>query len=162
MELHKELMDTLYSIDWFSNCGKAIPLAGVIPLPAGAKIKRSGPFDRYERLVLERQGGFTAALFASHREEYNRWWNVLAKQFKTRHLPPLHRAWEAGLLRLDLNKDYIKADIAFNILSIAVIDAYREQLPMPDLFKTMLAIYQSGHLVCGWQGDEKTGNFIAY
>lgn len=162
MDLDMELINTLYSINWFSNCGNLIALENTEVLPSLSKVKKSIQSTRYENIVLDYQGDFTTALFTSYREQYNKWWNILVQQFKTQHLPKLSKAWESGLLPLKLNEKYILADIAFNVTVIAVIGAYKEQISMPEFFRTMLAIYQSGHLVCGWSGNKLNGKFISY
>ena len=97
-----------------------------------------------------------------YREQYNKWWNILARRFKSLHISKLAVAWEKGLIPLKLNEKYVIDDVSFNIMEIAIIGAYKEQISMPDFFRTMLAIYQSGHLVCGWTGDQANGKFIAY
>ena len=162
MDFDKDLMNTLHSINWFSNCGKPITLENVEIVSALSKVKKSIQSTRYEDVVLDYQGDFTTALFTSYREQYNKWWNILMGQFKTLYLPEFSRAWECGLIPLKLNEKYIIADITFNIAGSAVIGAYKEQISMPEFFKIMLAIYQSGHLVCGWSGDKLNGRFIVY
>ena len=162
MDFDKELINILYSIDWFSNCGKPIILENVENLSALSKLKKAIQSTQYENVVLEYQGSFTETLFISYREQYNKWWNILVGQFKSLYLPELSKVWECRLTPLKLNAKYVIADLSFNILGIAVIGAYKEQISMPDFFKTMLAVYQSGHLVCGWSGDKETGKFIAY
>ena len=162
MDFDKELINILYSIDWFSNCGKPIIFENVENLSALSNLKKSIQSTQYENVVLEYQGSFTETLFISYREQYNKWWNILVGQFKSLYLPELSKVWECRLTPLKLNAKYVIADLSFNILGIAVIGAYKEQISMPDFFKTMLAVYQSGHLVCGWSGDKETGKFIAY
>lgn len=162
MELDEKLMDALYSIDWFSNCGKAAAVENAEAVASLSKLKRSIRSIGYENAVLDRQGDFTAALCASYREEYNKWWNVLAGRFKAERLPKLLEMWENALAPLGLNEKYIINDISFNVLNIAVIDAYKEQLPTPDFFKAMLAVYRSGRLICGWTGSREKGKFLVY
>lgn len=162
MDFDKEFINRLYSIDWFSDCGKPITFENVERLSTLSKLKKSIQSIQYENVVLEYQGDFTEALVISYREQYNKWWNILAGQFKSVYLPELSKVWERRLTPLNLNEKYVTEDLSFNILGIAVIGAYKEQIPMPDFFKTMLAVYQSGHLVCGWSGDKATGKFIAY
>lgn len=162
MDFDKELINTLYSINWFSNCGKAIMIENVEVLPAVLKVKKSIQSRCYENVVLEYRGDFTSALSMSYREQYNKWWNILAEQFKSQHIPELSKTWERELSLLKLNEENIVCDVHFNIMAIAIIGAYKEQIPMPDFFKTMLAIYQSGHLVCGWSGNKTSGKFIVY
>ena len=107
MDLDMELINTLYSINWFSNCGNLIALENTEVLPSLSKVKKSIQSTRYENIVLDYQGDFTTALFTSYREQYNKWWNILVQQFKTQHLPKLSKAWESGLLPLKLNEKYI-------------------------------------------------------
>lgn len=162
MDFDKEIINTLYSINWFSNCGKAILLENAEVLPDVSKVKKSIQSRRYENVVLDYRGDFTSALSISDREQYNKWWNLLTEQFKSQHIPELSRSWERGLSPLKLSEENIVCDVCFNIMAIAIIGAYKEQIPMPDFFKRMLAIYQSGHLVCGWSGNKNNGKFIVY
>ena len=71
MDFDKELINILYSIDWFSNCGKPIILENVENLSALSKLKKSIQSTQYENVVLEYQGSFTETLFISYREQYN-------------------------------------------------------------------------------------------
>ena len=117
---------------------------------------------RYENIVLGYQGDFTNALFISCREQYNEWWNLLVNHFKAQYIPRLNKIWKSKLEPLGLNEKYVLNDISFNVLSIAVIGAYKEQIPMPDFFQKMLEIYKNGHLICGWKGNKDNGSFIIY
>lgn len=162
MELDKELIAVLFDIDWFSNCGKDITLDGVSKSKTISAVKKSIQSIRYENILLGHYGEFTSDLFRSHRESYNKWWNVLVNQFKTQYTPELKKIWESKLEPLGLNETCVVEDISFNILNLAVIEAYKDQIPLPPFYQKMLSIFKSGCLVCGWKGKKDDGNFIVY
>lgn len=70
--------------------------------------------------------------------------------------------WETRLKELDLYDRRIVDDMAFNVLGLACIDAYRDCIPMPEFFEQLLHIYEAGNLPCGWKGRSDTGNFLYY
>lgn len=162
MDLDKESVEALLMIDWFSQCGKDMLIDDVIKAQSVSSVKNTIQSTQYENIVLANQGDVTSSLFVSHRDEYNKWWNRLVKQFKSSYLPQLEALWRNRLEPLDLYEKYIMEDIAFNVLSIAVIGAYREQISMPAFYRKMFEVYKSGYLICGWKGKKDSGCFIVY
>ena len=162
MELDEELRDELRQIDWFACCGKDITIDGAVQESGISSIKKSIQSVRFENIVLDHFGDYTTALFLSHREDYNKWWNVLAKQFKGQYIPQLEKKWKNKLEPLGLNEPYVISNLSFNVLGIAVASAYKQLVPLPAFHTTMLEIYKSGHLICGWKGKKDSGNFIVY
>ena len=61
-----------------------------------------------------------------------------------------------------LNTRDVLNDVSFNILSITVIDAYKDIVSMPILFCRILEVYETGWLPCGWRGSKETGKLIVY
>ena len=162
MDLDKELVEALLMVNWFSQCGKDILIDDVIRAKSISNVKKAIQSTQYENTVLANQSDFTSSLFVSHRDEYNKWWNKLVKQFKSRYISQLEVLWRSRLETLGLYEKYIMDDIAFNVLGIAILGAYKEQISMPAFYQKMFEIYKSGHLICGWKGKKDSGCFIVY
>lgn len=155
------MIEKLNNIDWFSACGKDITMENVVKSENLSSMKKTIQQTCWENMILEKQGDFTAQLSVSFKKQYSEW-NNLVSEFKKKYLPDLQKKWKLKLAEMELDEKYIMDDIRFNILGIVVIDAYRDCIPMPDFFKELLKLYESGHLPCGWKGKKDAGNFIVY
>ena len=106
-------------------------------------------------MILDTQGDITEQLSLRSTSglgrEYQEW-NNLVLDFKKSYIPQLMSQWESALER----------SVSFNILSITVIDAYKDIVSMPILFCRILEVYEAGWLPCGWRGSKETGKLIVY
>ena len=165
MKLDENFMEKLYSIPWFSKCGSPLAYDGVTSVTSAKEVIKSITTRKWGNMVLETQGDVTEQLslrsIKGLGREYQEW-NNLVLDFKKRYMPQLRAKWETALQHYELNTSDVLNDISFNILSIAVIDAYKTLVPMPQFFNTLLEVYELGYLPCGWKGAKGTGKLIIY
>lgn len=165
MNMDGKLIERLEQIPWFSCCGNPVSFSWALSAGSPSAALKAISSVRWENMVLDQRGDFTeqlsirAAKGLGHEE---REWNKLVGEFKEKYLPGLRDQWEKGLDWIALNRKEVLDDIAFNILAIATLDAYKDILPMPQFFQRMLEIYQSGFLPCGWKGTKEKGCFVVF
>lgn len=164
VEINKELVDHLYSIPWFKNCGEDNPHLGLKVSSVDEVIKRISSV-KWGNTVLDFQGDLTVKLskrqLANEGDE-NKLWNGLVNEWKTSYLPQLDEVWRANLEEKGLNTKEIINMVRFCVLDIVMADAYRSISPVDDFFNNLLKIYESGHLPCGWSGKKDKGTFYIY
>lgn len=165
MKLDERFIERLYSMPWFSKCGNPFVNDGVVSVTSTKEVIKSINARKWENIILETQGDVTEQLSSRSIEglgrEYQEW-NNLVGDFKKRCMPQLYAKWEAALQYCELNTSDVLNDVSFNILSIAVIDAYKDIVPMPLLFCRILEVYEAGWLPCGWRGNKEAGKLIVY
>lgn len=165
MNIDRNLIEELEQVPWFSCCGALIPFQWALPANSPSGALKAISSARWENMVLDQRGDFTEQLSIravkglGHEE---REWNKLVGEFKEKYLPGLRGRWEKGLDRVVLNQKEVLDDIAFNVLAVATLDAYKDILPMPQFFQRMLEIYQGGFLPCGWKGTKEKGCFVVF
>lgn len=151
-------IETVLNFPWFENCGKDIEIENVI---VSKDIRKAISSTRWNNIVLEECGHFTAQLSKNFKDEY-RYWNQLIKTIKSEILPQLDIIWLTNLETAGIMESYILDDIKFNVLMIIAIYAYHSYIPMPDFFKTLLSIYANGHIPCGWKNAKGLGKMIIF
>lgn len=165
MKLDECFMEKLQSLSWFCKCGTPLPFDWAVSAASTKEVLKSISSLKWENKVLEIQGDVTEQL--SNRSttgggrEYQEW-NNLVDDFKKRYIPQLKEQWGIALTPSGLNTSSVLNDISFNILSIAVIDAYKMIVPTPPFFLQLIEVYEAGHLPCGWKGKKDTGKLIVY
>lgn len=163
MEFEKLLYEKLLACPWLEQCGTpqkepfSLPVAWVRkPDDAIKKIASV----RWENVCLAEQGNFTEFLAQNHKTEYNQLWNKLVDTVKTEYLPSIRSRVEEACCKRGLPKD-VSNDICFNLLSIFMI-SYFSQYYQSEFFHSLLEVYSSGHLPCGWQGRHPNGKLYVY
>ena len=165
MKLNESLVEKLQSISWFCKCGTPSPFDWAVSAASTKEVLKAINSRKWENMILDAQGNVTEQLSIrsikkiGHEE---REWNNLVLDFKERHLAKLKEQLELALVPSGLNTPDILNDVSFNILSIAVTDAYKEIVPVPSFFLQLLEVYEMGYLPCGWKGAATTGKFIVY
>lgn len=165
MKLDETFIEKLYAIPWFSKCGSPLVYDGVITVTSTKEVIKSITARKWENMVLETRGDVTEQLglrsIKGLGREYQEW-NNLVLDFKKSCMPQLNAKWETALQYYELNASDVLNDISFNILSIAVVDAYKDFVPMPHFFSQLLTIYELGYLPCGWKGAKETGKLMVF
>lgn len=165
MKLNNCLIEKLRSISWFCSCGTPSPFDWAVSAVSTKEAIKAIHSRKWENMILDTQGSVTEQLSIRSIQKIGREyqeWNRLVLDFKESCLPQLKERWEAALASKGLNTAEVLNDVSFNILSIAVTDAYKEIVPVPSLFLRLLEIYEEGHLPCGWKGAADTGKLIIY
>ena len=165
MQINKEIIDELYNIPWFHNCGKQVPSQFGMRVDSLSAVKEHITSLCWENIVLEHQGDMTVKLCNRSCQgigkEYQAW-NNLVDDFKRIYLPQLETQWKSQLSLFDLHIKEVIDDVSFNVLGIVMADAYKEILPISDFYTQLLEIYKNGYLPCGWIGKKDKGCFIIY
>ncbi len=162
--INKELVERLYSIPWFQNCGEDIPHLGLKVSSKDEVIKRNSSI-KWGNTVLDFQGDLTVKLskrqIAREGDEYNLW-NGMVNEWKSTYLSKLDDVWTTKLEEKELNTKEIINMVRFCVLHIVMADAYRSIVPVDAFSENLLKIYESGHLPCGWSGKKDKGTFYIY
>ena len=165
MKLDQNLLEKLVSIPWFYKCGNPPPFEWAVSAASEKAALKAITSRKWENMILDTQGDITEQLSLRSTSglgrEYQEW-NSLVNDFKKSWMPQLHAKWETALQHRELNTSDVLNDVSFNILSIAVIDAYKDIVPMPLFFRRVLEAYEAGWLPCGWKGNQETGKLIVY
>lgn len=131
MKLDDEFMEQLHAIQWFCRCGTSTSFEWEWAAPAGAikMVLKAIASPKWENMVLGARGDVTEQLsirsIKGLGREYQEW-NSLVLDFKERHLPRFKSQWEPALENYGLNTRDVVNDVSFNVLSIVVIDAYKD------------------------------------
>lgn len=165
MKLDELFLERLETLSWFCKCGTPSPLDWTISAASPKEARKAIASAKWENMVLEKQGDVTEQLSIRSAKglgkEY-REWNALVEDFKNRWLPSLKKQWETALAPSGLDTAEVLNDVSFNVLSIAVIDAYKELVPVPPFFLRLLEVYEVGYLPCGWKGKGDAGKMMIY
>ena len=165
MTIHQEFIQHLQAVPWFCRCGQASAVEWAVSAPSINAALKSISAAKWENRVLEEKNAVTLQLrrrsIQGHGREYQEW-NQLVQEFKQCYMPPLIAQWTAALEPIGLHTKAVMDDLSFNMLVIAVLDAYRELVPVPEFFIRLLTLYKLGFLPCGWKGKAVDGRFIIY
>lgn len=167
MQLDRSLVAQIRNIPWLQECGKALPeeLSGVLTANdedhALALFNSAGWAD----VRTEAQGDLTGYLAKNHYNAYGGHWNKLAKEAK---MVVEDAALESLLSALHQKgwDNRLSGSIVLDLTRIMLERSYQARFrKAPMFFGTLFAIYQAGHLPCGWSravSDWPKGAVIAY
>ena len=164
VEINKKLVERLYGIPWFQNCGEDIPGLGIRVLSKEEVIKFNSSI-KWGNTVLDFQSDLTVKLSKrqiSHEGNEYKLWNGMVNEWKNIYLPKLDDVWATKLEELGLNTKEVINMVRFCVLDIVMADAYRNIVPVDAFFENLMKIYESGHLPCGWSGKKDKGTFYIY
>lgn len=164
VEINKKLVERLYSIPWFQNCGEDIPSLGIRVLSKEEVIKFNSSI-KWGNTVLDFQSDLTVKLSKrqiSHEGNEYKLWNGMVNEWKNIYLPKLDDVWATKLEEIGLNTKEVINMVRFCVLDIVMADAYRNIVPVDAFFENLMKIYESGHLPCGWSGKKDKGTFYIY
>jgi hypothetical protein len=154
-------------VPWLRECGSNLPheLSGVKKALNEKQALSLISSDDWADARTEAQGELTGYLSKHHYNAYGGYWNSLVneatKLIETVALESLkselqRRGWPDELARP------IIVDLTRAILELSFRARFRKA---PAFFETILEIYKSGHLPCGWSGkmsEWPEGAIIAY
>ncbi|MGG0334915.1 hypothetical protein [Priestia aryabhattai] len=163
MELNNAVVEAITSNDWLEYCG------GETNLPKGSNysylsnkkvVNKNVKGVKWENICLEERNNLTGYLAKNKPELYNKNWNVLVREVKTEVLPKVVDKIENQVSILGLSSD-IANSVKFDIINIIMVLTY-EKYYNSDFYTSMLDIYLSGHIPCGWDGDYPNGKILVY
>lgn len=165
IKIPEYIIKELYDINWFVNCGKGIIYSGTVQAKNTAQVLKAIYSDKWSNIVLDYSNDVTAQLckrqVSGKGNEYSSW-NELVSYFKTNHINILKEKWKAALEKYKLNNETIISDVSMNILTIAVVNTYKDIAEVPKFFAELLQIYKDGYLPCGWKGKKNDGSIIVF
>jgi len=153
-------IDTLASVDWFSNVGQPFPAvdesADLVSDWREAVVSCSEP--NWEDVCTEARNDLTMHLNNVCKAEFQRW-NEVVNNVKRELAEP----W--GRMRSKLETKGLPKVVAdcveWDTMHAVVCEHYAEWNP-PRYFERLLAIYQNGHFPCGWIGTWPNGKLRVF
>ena len=164
IEINKDLIARLSAISWFQHCGNESIILGMRAKDKDDAIKHISSL-KWQNVVLEHQGDVTSKLCIRcirGEGDEDKLWNGLVKEWKSEYLPSIESIWIKNLDAVGLNIKAVIDSVRFSVLDIVMADAYNSIVPMDQFFIDLLAIYESGHLPCGWWGKKDKGCFYYF
>lgn len=155
MEWNPEIHTKFMELEWFRLCGTeqygeftfpALRVSNISEAIIGARS------ESWADARTEAQGDLTGYLAKNHAESYGGHWNRLAYAVEARIrdevMPTVRRAL-GGMGAAELS-DTVLLDLTRIVLWSVYSRRFRR---VPDFFGKLLAIYERGHLPCGWSGS---------
>jgi hypothetical protein len=158
-----DVVAKVHAIDWFVNCGKphdfdlTMPVTCVKTWPQATKALKS---RAWENATLEARNQLSAYLSRHHRERYREWNNITDK-FKREVVFPLQeREWEPFRQSHELDIKFIHS-LQWNVLAALMEHAHMDCGHGCYFFHELVAVYEAGHLPCGWIGKWPYPSIVA-
>lgn len=159
-----EITHRFKNVAWLQNCGayldESILEFSVRQLDSWRDVVESMLYSDWEDVTTEARGDLTGYLTVKHPSRYQGKWNSLvseARQIIEREVMPVISNAQHKLAPSSELLDIIKWDLT----SIAMTLYYADCNP-PRFFLDLLAIYELGHLPCGWEGEWPNGTILYY
>lgn len=157
ISIPNELLNELYTIHWFCNCGKQDDKHFTLSQDTENLTKKAA---EWERTILYFRGLVTEKLSERERsgkgKEY-REWNSVVVDFRKNELPQLESVWKDKLKQYAFYSDYLISRIRFDVLALVLVYAYQELVEVPRFFDNLLNVYKSGHLPCDYNAEQNDG-----
>jgi hypothetical protein len=155
MEPDPVIFEKFRAVAWFSQCGNelsnALPFAVSRVYSAKAAIA-SARSDLWMDVDTEAQGDLTGYLAKTNYDVYGTTWNLLAGVIEKRIQNDVMPQVNDGLSRIAADK--LSKRVQLDLTLIALQSAYAKRFRrVPDFFFMLLAVYERGHLPCGWAGN---------
>ncbi|KML65704.1 hypothetical protein [Pectobacterium peruviense] len=158
MKISNDAVDRLLKIDWFANVGNQclIPNVKVAASLNEANFSLSSP--DWENVTLEESNEISGYLAVKYTVIFQ-YWNDLAQEAKSflkgkllKQIPHLNGFDNVLLLQC----------IEWDVVSYLIEGAYKDKIKKPLFFDSLIHIYESGHIPCGWDGVWPNGKLVVY
>ncbi|WP_140456882.1 MULTISPECIES: hypothetical protein [Priestia] len=163
MKLNTAIVEAIISNNWLEYCGVETNLlqgSNYSYLSNIKKVNENVKGVKWENICLEERNILTGYLAKNKSELYNNNWNVLVREVKREVLPKVINKIESQVSILGLSSDIVNS-VKFDIINIIMVLTY-EKYYNSDFYNSMLDIYLSGHIPCGWDGDYPNGKILVY
>lgn len=167
MQVDPDIIVRLRGIQWFVNCGKGLPQRlGQIRSVSDAGLALTHFVSaHWADAKTEAQGDLTGFLSAADYQAYGGTWNNLAREVAPLVEEAITRDLSEALSGQGWGEE-MRKPIVVDLVRAVMEATYREKFRRaPGFFQTILAIYEAGHLPCGWAGDMREwpeGSILAY
>jgi hypothetical protein len=167
MQLDRSIITELQGVPWLQCCGSDLPdeVVGVQKVIDESHALSSFASDDWADVKTEAQGDLTGYLSKYHYSDYGGYWNNLVKEATKLIEGVALEQLRAALQRRGWSDDFCKPIIVDLIRAVVEVSYRAKFRKAPAFFGTVLAIYKSGHLPCGWSGTISRwpeGSIIAY
>lgn len=167
MQLDRSIITEIQNIPWLQSCGSDLPqeLVGVQKALDEKQALSLFTSNDWADARTEAQGDLTGYLSKYHYNAYGGYWNNLAKEaaklIEAAALEPLQSA-----LHRHGWPDEMTQPMIVDLTRALVECSYRAKFSKaPVFFGTVLDLYKTGHMPCGWSGKMSRwpdGSIIAY
>ena len=158
MNVNRNACDGLNKIEWFSSLGEqyALPNVKLAVSLNDAHEYLSSP--EWENVTLEESNNISEYLSVKH-SMISQEWNKLAKEAKVF----LKNELINKIPQLDCfdNKLLLQC-VEWDVVHYLIEDAYKDKLKKPLFFNSLMSVYESGHIPCGWDGEWPEGTLVIY
>ncbi|KHT10605.1 hypothetical protein [Pectobacterium carotovorum] len=158
MNLDNHALNKLLGIKWFSRVGEPLLISNITVANSlnEAGVYLSSP--DWENVTLEESNEISGYLAVKHTTIFQEW-NQLAKDAKVfgkdellKKIPHLDGFDNVLLLQC----------IEWDVIHYLIEDAYKDKIKKPLFFDSLIHIYESGHMPCGWDGVWPNGKLVVY
>ncbi len=154
MELNNDIYAKMIAINWFSFCSSELPSDMPFPvqrIPTATDAVTSALGPMWQDARTEAQGDLTGYLAKHHADAYDSW-NSLAKASRQRIQKDVMPKVNDGLGQISASA--LSDTVLLDLNRIALQSVYAKRFRrIPDFFPKLLAVYERGHLPCGWNGS---------
>lgn len=158
MEINKIVATQILQMELLSNIGKQYK--NYSNFKSMKQVEKSINSVKWENICLEERNKVTGFLAVNFPDEYNKYWNMLVEEIKQNVIPIIEKKLDI-LLEENRITVLIKQSILFDIVNIIMVRSYEKYI-QSDFYDRMLAIYENGHLPCGWEGKYPIGEIKIY
>lgn len=158
MNINRDACDRLNKIKWFSSIGERYAMPNVKLAASSDAANEYLSSSEWENVTLEESNNISGYLSAKHSIIFQEW-NKLAKEAKEflkyeliKSIPQLNCFDNKLLLQC----------LEWDVVHYLIEDTYKDKLKKPLFFNSLMIIYESGHIPCGWDGEWPEGNLVIY
>ncbi len=153
VDLNYEIYSKMIAIDWFSHSGSELPSDLPFPVQRISTLSdavQSALGQMWQDVRTEAQGDLTGHLAKRHSDAYASW-NSLAKESRQRMQKDVMPRVNDRLGQICASA--LSETVLLDLNRIALHSAYAKRFgKIPEFFLKLLAVYECGHLPCGWNG----------
>ncbi len=163
MNIEKEMINRIKSIDWFCNCGNVpdIHLSYEIKyIDSWKEAKKYYSQVAWEDKTLQEHNNLTTFLFTKYRDEYSEWNNITSEAKKNIEDEIVMKIKK---IKTENGLDDIFVDcVKWDILGAIMENKYQICNGIPIFFMKLLEIYEAGNFPCGWDNSSHNGRLIVF
>ena len=158
-----DLEARLEAIAWFAHLGDRSDVDVSIPFRfanSWDEAVASCSSLEWENTELAAQNQLTLWLHNNHRAKYQEW-NPFVIAHKNNTIAPLIEC-KIQPIEKQLATDVLTPSVQWDILGALMENTYLDLSHTSTFFLELLAVYESGHLPCGWSGEWPAGELVVY
>ncbi|MBN3163201.1 MULTISPECIES: hypothetical protein [Pectobacterium] len=157
MKISRYAVDRLLKINWFSAVGDTVQLPGVRQVKDKHEFMKSIDGIEWENTTLEAGNEITGLLAKKFSNDYHHW-NPLVREAKKILDGEVLPSISSNII----TNEVILNNVKWDLVNYLMEDAYKDKIKKPLFFDSLICIYESGHIPCGWDGVWPNGNLVVY